>query len=461
MRADLLGHLLCPNCGGVLSASVRSAGQGDEIEYGILKCGCNEYPIVGGIPIFKADGRVDVMQQTADSVLHYGPKTKELIDLVRSGQNEKALLLLLVISDRVVNKLIGLVDFVPQKARSAVQALSTYLWSNRQQKKKDLLINAKAGTTALDLMSFFYRRSMRSELFNHFLYKFSQPRHLAGLSLASLLPISEKPILDLACGFGHFMHYWISVHPGQRVIGIDRNFFQLYVAKNFVAPGGDFICTEADLKLPFTSDGFCGVFCADAFHYFLRRWLCAEEMKRIVEPGGLLIAARFGNIRAEPREGYELAAEDYLRLFNTCSWRIFAEDELLQGYLLGRGPQLKDPSSLSDLTSQKWLYLVASESSERFRDYPIFDQWPHSAGQLKLNPLYKEMSTDPAGNITLELQFPSSWYEFENSACLQYMPRTAKISAEALRALLVETRSSEIEALVRQCVIVGMPKRYL
>ncbi len=461
MRAALLSQLLCPNCGGVFTASVRSPSQGSEIEYGILTCGCNEYPIIGGIPIFKVEGRVDVMQQTTDSILQYGPNVKELISLVRAGQYEKALLLLLVIPKRSVNKLLAFVDYVPQRARAGVKALGRRLWSNQQQKNRELLVNMEKGTTAHDLISFFYQHSLRSELYNHFYYKFSQPRHLAGLSLASLLPVSEKPILDLACGFGHFMHYWIKTHPEQRVVGVDRNFFQLYVARNWVAQGGDFICSEADLKLPFSSHGFCGVFCADAFHYFLRRWQCAEEMKRVTEPEGLIILARFGNNQAEPREGYELSVEGYLKLFNGLPWRIFSEDDLLQGYLKRLGPQLEEPSTLSVLATQKWLYLVASERPESFRDYPRFETWPHSVGHLKLNPLYRGVNKDPAGNMTVEFQFPSSWYEFENSACLQYMPRKAIISASTLHALSSGTWTDEIESLVRLCVIIGMPERYL
>jgi len=461
MRSDLLNQLLCPNCGGAFSTSLRSPAQGSEIEYGILTCGCNEYPIIGGIPILKVEGRVDVMQQTTDTVLQYGPNVKELISLVRAGQHEKALLMLLVIPKRIVNKLLASVDYVPRRARAGVEALGRRLWSNQQQKNRELLVNMEKGTTALDLISFFYRYSLRNELYNHFLYKFSQPRHLAGLSLASLLPVSEKPILDLACGFGHFMHYWIKAHPGQRVIGIDRNFFQLYVARHWVAPGGDFICSEADLKLPFSSQSLCGVFCADAYHCFLRRWQCAEEMKRVIEPGGLIILARFGNSQAEPREGYELSVAGYLRLFDGLSWRMFSEDELLQWYLKRLGPQLEKPSTLSALTSSKWLYIVASERAERFRNYSSFKTWPHSMGRLKLNPLYDEVNKDPAGNMTVEFQFPSSWYEFENSACSRYMPKTALVSKEVLGAVASGTWSEDLEALVRHCVFVGMPERYL
>ena len=178
---------------------------------------------------------------------------------------------------------------------------------------------------------------------------FAQPRHLAGLSLASLFPDSAKPILDLACGFGHYMHYWLTRRPGRPVIGIDRNFFQVYVAKARVAPDADFICSEADRRLPFRSETFCGVFCSDAFHYFLGRWQCASEMKRVTERRGVIILSRFGNREIEPREGYELTVDGYSRLFDGLHGRVVSEEELLRGYVKKMGPQLKQPSDIAHL----------------------------------------------------------------------------------------------------------------
>ncbi len=460
MRPDLLSQLRCPNCGGTLTVSVGSASQGSEIEYGVLTCACNDYPIIGGIPVFVAEGRVNVMRQTTDAVWRYGPDVKDLIRLVQAGRHEEALLSLLVFPTRALRRLLAF-RYGPGKAQAGVRALATRLWSRQQRKSRELLVDTGHGTTAGDLISFFYRHALRSELYNHFFYKFSQPRHLAGLSLASLLPVSEKPILDLACGFGHFMHYWITTHPGQRVVGVDRNFFQLYVARNWVAPGGDFICSEADLRLPFASRAVCGVFCADAFHCFLRRWQCAEEMKRVIESEGLIILARFGNSQAEPREGYELPVASYAKLFDGLQTRFMSEDDLLQPYLARLGPQLEETSTLSTLTPRKWLYAVASESREWLRNHPQFETWPHGVGRLRLNPLYREVDQAPDGKVTMEFAFPSSWYEFENSGCVQYMPKTAIISTRARDALSAGTWSDEVEALVRQCVVIGTPERYL
>jgi hypothetical protein len=62
--------------------------------------------------------------------------------------------------------------------------------------------------------------------------------------------------------------------------------------------------------------------------------------------------------------------------------------------------------------------------------------------------------------MTVEFRFPSKWYEFENSACTQYMPKTALVSKESLNALASGTWSENLESLVRHCVVVGMPERY-
>jgi uncharacterized protein YbaR (Trm112 family) len=76
VKTDFINQLACPFCGGKLEAAVRHPAVGTEIEYGILTCGCREFPIVAGIPIFKGEGRLQVMSQIADSVANLGPKMK-------------------------------------------------------------------------------------------------------------------------------------------------------------------------------------------------------------------------------------------------------------------------------------------------------------------------------------------------------------------------------------------------
>jgi len=462
MRSDLLSLMVCPYCGGSLEAGPGRIPSGQPIEYGILSCGCSEFPVVGGIPIFKASGRVDLMHQTTASVMRAGPRGRDLIKDIKAGRNERALLSLLTIPGRLTAGLLAITEATPSGMRGGAGKLADRLWSWEKRRAKAVVIDAVAGMSALDLLSFFYRRSMTSELYNHFTYHFGQPRQLAGLSLATLMPGSGEPVLDLACGFGHFMHYWAAGRRGQRVIGIDRNFFQLYVAKNRIAPDGDYICSEADVRLPLRSRSLGGIFCSDAFHCFLGRWQSAEEMKRLVKPGGIIVLSRFGNRRVEPREGYELSPEGYIRLFDDRPVRLISEREVLGSYLEKKGPPLGRPPDREHLAGQKWLSLVASDDPGLFRDHPEFGTWPHAAGRLALNPLYHEIARSPDGEVTVEFRFPSKWYEFENAGCREYMPATATLRPDALAILASGSGewNAEVEALVRQCVVVGMPDRY-
>jgi len=183
-------------------------------------------------------------------------------------------------------------------------------------------------------------------------------------------------------------------------------------------------------------------------------------MKRLVEAGGLIVLSRFGNRRVEPREGYELTVDGYLRLFDGIPTRMVSEEDLLREYLKKSGPPFDEQPAMTHLASQKWLYLLASENRALFRDHPEFETWPHAAGRLRLNPLYHEIHKDSDGNMTVEFRFPSKWYEFENSACTRYMPATALVSKEVLNSIASGTWSEDLESLIRRCVIVGMPERY-
>ena len=86
--------------------------------------------------------------------------------------------------------------------------------------------------TACDLFDLYFRKSglKMMHAYDYFVFRFGQPRHLVSLSLASLIRQPNKPILDLACGFGHLTRSLVQQAEGQQVIGVDRNFFGLYVA---------------------------------------------------------------------------------------------------------------------------------------------------------------------------------------------------------------------------------------
>ncbi len=457
MKLETLRLLMCPYCGGPLQIARGAPETGDEVEHGILRCACSEFPVVAGIPIFKK-GRVDVMTDTEDAALRSGPAVNVLIELIRSGQHEKALMLLLIPPDRLQARVSRVVEFLPRPYRQRIRNVVSLTESKRRSKFRVLM----SRPTALDVFDFLFRRLRLwpAELYNYFGFRFGQPRHLAGLSLASLLPSSPKPILDLACGFGHLLHHWTVRCPGRAFVGLDRNFFLLYVAKKWMAPTADYVCCEADMTLPFATGRFGGVFCSDAFHLFLRKVQCVRETQRVIDTVGIIILARVGNALVKPNEGYELAPDAYASLFEGLPCRLVSDQTLLRRYLEKLGPALKDPAPPATLKGEKWISLVAARDGNVFRDHGRFETWPHGTGRLVINPLYRERGKDSLGNTTFEFTFPSQHYEFENADCRKYVPDNIQVSSSVLEDLRSGTRSADIEELIRQCVILGVPAKY-
>lgn len=464
MKTETMSILLCPYCAGPLALEGAVAAAPGEIASGILACRCSEFPVLGGIPIFKRDGRVDMMKQTVDAPQIRGPELSVLLDLIRAGAAEDALLLLLTPPSPSIRRGLDLVEQLGRWRQGRPRSLLYRAWKRAARKLAPLFLGGSGlegdrPTTAFDAFDYYYRRSSTSELYNHFTHRFGQPRHLTSLDLAALLPASDGPVLDLACGFGHTLHYWRTAHPARAFVGLDRNFFELYVAKRWVAPGAEYVCSEADMKLPFRDGTFRGAFCSDAFHYFLRKALCVEELQRVVGDRGLIVLARVGNALVEPREGYELDPDGYARLFSTMPRRLIADRELLRRYRDGRLPDLAAEPAAGALDGEKWISLVASRDPDVLRDHGRLDGWPHGCGRLALNPLYRS-SDEEDGGVLLAFSFPSRWYAFENGACLEYMPETIRVGRETLGAIARGERSPDVEALVRQCVVLGLPARY-
>lgn len=459
MKTQTLSILMCPYCAGPLALEKADAGVPGEIASGILVCRCSEFPVLGGIPIFKREGRVDMMKQTVDAPLILGPQVHHLLSMIRAGEAREALLLLLATPPPWIRRGFAVVELLPGRRQGRLLRLLNGAWARGARKLAPLFLESGRPTTAFDGFHYYFRRSSKSERYHHFTHRFGQPRHLTSLALAALLPTSDSPVLDLACGFGHTLHYWGTSYPGRSFVGLDRNFFELYVAKRWVAPGAEYVCAEADMKLPFRDGVFGGAFCADAFHYFLRKAQSAEELRRVVGDRGVIALTRVGNALVEPREGYELDPDGYARLFPTMPRRLIADRELLRRYRDGRLPDLAAEPAAGALDGEKWISLVSSRDPDVLRDHGRLDGWPHGRGRLALNPLYGA-SDEADGGVLLTFSFPSRWYAFENGACLEYMPETIRVGRETLGAIARGERTADVEELVRQCVVLGLPARY-
>ena len=102
----------------------------------------------------------------------------------------------------------------------------------------------------------------------------------------------DDVVLDLGCGNG--VHTLAAARHVQRVIGVDRDQRQLYIAGRLTVQAANVILLQADLvrPLPFP-DGYCdAVFCLDLIEHVHARTGLLREIHRVLTPTGrLLISA--------------------------------------------------------------------------------------------------------------------------------------------------------------------------
>jgi SAM-dependent methyltransferase/uncharacterized protein YbaR (Trm112 family) len=483
-RADILGLLACPFCTSPLRLGAALEENEGGVEYGRLDCpSCGfRYPIVAGVGIIGGPNeRLDVKEETTADTLIRGPRIGELVERLEAGDKGGALALLLNPSSlrgdlfprlgtaeppgdssaKAPGKVNRLLGARTRRLRKLAKAgVAKVALPRARARLAAYLTGDGARLSALDLLDLYYRRYSGAETFTYFAYRFGQPRHLAALALASALNRSDGPLLDLACGLGHLTHFFTSARPKRPVIAADRDFFRLYVAAHHVAPGATCLCFPADMALPFATGSLDGIFCSDAFHYFLYRAGSIREMTRALSRTGTMALARFGNAAVQPNEGYELDVAGYRRMLTGLRATFMGEDRLLEGYLQRRGA---DPAGEADaqLAGQKWLSVLATPGGASSGSAAGFDAFPHAAGKLQLNPIYKVERRDPNGDLELRFEFPSKWYRFENEAYLRYAPETCRVPADVASALETGAPHPALADLIAKCVVIGMPGRYL
>ena len=332
------------------------------------------------------------------------------------------------------------------------------MMSARRTKVRRLLRKPTRKQTAQDWFELGYLRSrnVNRELYPYFLLRFGQPRYLASLSLATLLPTDGRPVLDLACGFGHLMHHLGSRANPVPTVGVDRNFFQLWVARHWIAPHADYVCADAAKPLPFADDAFGAAVCTDAFHLFPNQRECLAELRRC---GGFVIIDRVGNGLLEPHDvESEPHPAGYVDLLDGAPYRMIGQRELVADYLAGHGPALAKQKPLIEFAEEKWLSIVVDPTEESFVDHPDFATAPHGEGRLGVNPIYRVERLDE--DVRLMFQFPSTWYAFENFDMLSYHSAGIRLSSTEFAAARAGRTGARTDELVRRFVLIGMPEHY-
>lgn len=453
---SLVTLLRCPECGEALAFTDIPQPESSEDDpggrYGVLACSCSRYPVVDDIPIFRRQA-VAVQAHVSGKVHLEGAQPQTLLQLIERGKGVEALL-----------ELIAFPYFPPGlepsyrlrrlACREPLLGLG-FAWRRAALRR---MLCRRDSLTVEDWLELFYRRSAIPGNFEYFFYRFGQPRHLTALSLMATFPERDRPILDLACGFGHLTHSLTCDSRRHRVIGVDRNFYHLWVARHWLAPDAHFVCAEADTPLPFADASLSGALCADAFHLFADKATCVAELRRATGDGTLMLT-RVGNRLRTPNEGAELTPAEYAALLTDLPHRVVGEPELLERYLRGEGAALAVWREPEALEGEKWVSLVASRDASVLVDHGAFGTWPHAAGTLALNPIYRGSRQGQEEKLTFA--FPSAHYAAENSDMRSYLPESVVLDAATRRALAEGRRTRRVDELIERFVVLGLPDAYL
>lgn len=455
MNFSLLRCLRCPFCAGNLDTS-KTDEIADKLEYAVLTCHCGQYPVVAGIPILKK-GVIGTAGETTDDVTC----------LIKAGRYREALLSMTMPPPPASPALApAWIQSLPSLKGIRRLKRLTHQRATRRWREQVMTFLSDPGdqVTACDLLDLYYHRSgfKMSDAYDYFAFRFSQPRHLVALSFTTLIDKPRKALLDLACGYGHFTRSLARRANGQPVVGVDQNFIGLYVAKKFIAPEVEYVCCVADGPLPFPNSFFSAAFCSDAFHYFVNKATSFRELKRLTQDDGLIILVWIHNALLRcPHDGLPLPPEGYQALVADMPHRLVADSDVLVRYRHKQGPPLACSADIGRLAHEPLLSIVASHRQEVFKDYGAFEEWPHAEGRLGLNPLYTiEERRDCLEEFQLRRTFPSAFYIEDHAQSKEYLPEAVSVHSQVLADLAHGKRTPEVQRLIEQFVVLGMPERY-
>ena len=441
--------LRCPYCRGPFDFDECTKPDMARAEFGLLRCSCSVFPVIDGIPIVMRDA-LRIYEHTTGAPETDAVEVDELAELIRRGATQEALLQSLTAFG------------IPAAWRKAlgwrlsrtriVKQLSEQVAKKRFERQ---VLAQRDSLNAPDVLEYYYRTDgpLNPDVGHYFIQRLTQPRHLAALSLAAAVAADSKPVVDIACGVGHLAHYFNCRQDRMPVTGVDLNFFQLWIARHFMAPQSHFVCANVNDGLPFKDDCFSATFCSDAYHYIRNYALLLGEVGRCA-PGRMVTLTRVGNASVTPNEGFERSLDTYLAEF-PGPVRAFHEAELTKCYLRRSDPFDTDQVTNADLRERKWLSFTWNVPAAH-RSIKRDAIKPHAVGRIGINPIYTR-STSPDGGLRLRFDFPTAWYAYENHRMLEYHPLDAMLSAEQLSELSEWQEHESLRELVDSFVLIGFP----
>jgi SAM-dependent methyltransferase len=245
---------------------------------------------------------------------------------------------------------------------------------------------------------------------DYFAYRWSDPTYLAGLALLQQHWPGERPVVEIACGAGHFLRA-LSTRGVPDLVGVDVVWAKLWLAQRFVCPTARYVCADVTALPDLQVASPAYVLCHDALYFVRDKESACRAMREVAGPSGTVVV---GHAHVADPHGAPVAAAEYARLLGASL--AYDDDELTRALLEQRAPLAVVPSSLERSEA------VALVAGDPLQPAPIDLGRP--VGRLRPNPLYRD------GVLT----WPSERYAQEYGPRSSYLPlRMDPLPADAAR----------------------------
>ena len=278
-------------------------------------------------------------------------------------------------------------------ARVALLADADDWWGEDSPPPEQLARVAHAGTLreAMDLLGM-------GRVGDYFAHRWSDPTYLSGLALLQAHWPGDRPVVEVACGTGHFLRE-LARRGCPDLLGVDVVWAKLWLAQRFVCPSARYVCADlatATVEVPAPAY----VLCHDALYFLRDKPAAVAAMRRLAGEGGTVVVGHT-HVADRISAGEPWTARDYADLLGTGL--LYDDDERTRALLEGRPPV---PAPAAALEGSEAVALVAGDPLGRGPD--LAEPLP----PLVPNPLYVD------GVLT----WPSERYAQEYAPRSTYLP---------------------------------------
>lgn len=442
MKSEFLKLMRCPYCGTDFEIADIYEGTGEEAIYGILKCGCNEYPIVEGILNLKITSLKE-----------------KIINLLREGNKKDALAISLLESAedgyRIVNSLES------SGYRRILGKIASFILKR--------------------LISSNYKRYVTKDLSFCDLRKDSWLKHRFSIqtlwSNYPFIPILKErreSILDLGCWTGHLSYVIYNCVNPERMVCVDKIFSDLYLNRKYFVNEADFVCFDLNYPLPFKDKIFTSVILSNTFQYINARNLLVNELERITLPKGFCLVMHQRNSLVYDHLGIgktipSLPPSVWSHFFKQhFEFKVVPERNLVEDFIERDMLDLSIEYSEEKLNSSDPISIIVSKDKSVFTTYKgVIKYFIQNKDHLIINPIYEIKHTK--SKIILEKKFLGDQFIKLYPLTEKYLPQRFILDGDILEpemmSIITENLSEEklkyIEDLMKKFIIIRAPPKYL